>query len=784
MARCYGAAVPEGSLRSIRDRLCALDALSAAAFPATYAAAADEWVTALAAESFDGAKGTWALVAVGGYGRGELAPFSDLDLVLVHDGTKGLADAAERVWYPIWDEAVGLDHSVRTPKEVLAAAKGDLRVALGLLEARCVAGDAEMADSLAARVRDAWGTDLAAAHLGDLEARMLERHERFDDLAFLLEPDLKEARGGLRDASALHGISRFAARLADEVDLGAVARAEATVRTARVALQRVTRRRGDRFVLQEHDAVAASLEVPTGAMLMELSGAARLVASAIDVAWRRRPRWDPSAAYRPSTPRPIADGVAELDGEAVLQDGAELGGRGALRLAAAAAAASLPIAPEAAAAVAASLREAAQAEVPWTSSMTDALVATLRCGEAGLVALETLDVADVLGALLPEWRAVRHFHQRNAYHRFTADRHLLEAAKEAAALADTVIRPDLLVLGAMVHDLGKGRGGDHTAIGVELVGPLAARLGFDVDDTALLVGMVRLHLLLPDTAPRRDLADPATAAVVADAVGSVELLELLGALAVADGLATGPSAWSPWKAAQVARLVEVTRAVLVGGALAVPEATAEQRRVAATAEASGGPAAEVLGDRVVIAAPDRPGLLAAAAGVLCLAGLDVRSADVRGIGSIAVDEFDVAPGPRGIPSPEALAASLAEVLAGDRELASAIEARARDYSRGGEARTAVVASVDELASAHATVVEVRAPDRVGLLWRLAEAITANGLSVTAARAVSLGHEAIDVFYVRTSAGGKVEGEALERLLGNLGDAGSPDEPDSRPRPAQ
>jgi len=186
--------VSAASLRALRDALVDDPALPAERFGAAYARGADEWLATVAAEATAGARGTWALMAVGGYGRGELAPFSDLDCVFVHDGTRGLAERAERVWYPVWDEAIGLDHAVRTVKEALVAARGDLRVALGLLEARCVAGEASLVDELLDRVRVAWHDDLAGRHLGELHDRMAERHARNDDIAFLLEPDLKEAR--------------------------------------------------------------------------------------------------------------------------------------------------------------------------------------------------------------------------------------------------------------------------------------------------------------------------------------------------------------------------------------------------------------------------------------------------------------------------------------------------------------------------------------------------------------------------------------------------------------
>ena len=154
--------------------------------------------------------------------------------------------------------------------------------------------------------------------------------------------------------------------------------------------------------------------------------------------------------------------------------------------------------------------------------------------------------------------------QRNAYHRFTVDRHLLEAAANAASLADRVERPDLLVVGALLHDIGKGSPGDHTEAGIELVEHLAERMGFPPEDVGTLVDLVRYHLLLPDTATRRDLDDPLTIERVAAAVGSTSTLTLLANLTEADAIATGPAAWGSWKAGLVRDLVDRVHQFLDG----------------------------------------------------------------------------------------------------------------------------------------------------------------------------------------------------------------------------
>src|SRR5262249_54977260 len=223
----------------------------------------------------------------------------------------------------------------------------------------------------------------------------------------------------------------------------------------------------------------------------------------------------------------------------------------------------------------------------------------------------------LLEQVLPEWPAVRSKPQRNAYHRFTVDRHLIEAAANAAELVARTDRPDLLVLGALLHDIGKGFPGDHTTVGIDLLGTIGPRMGLPPGDVAVLQSMVRHHLLLPDIATRRDLDDPATITAVADAVGDQLTLGLLAALTEADSLATGPAAWGRWKADLVRELVRRTAHVLGGGS---PEdvredfPTDEHRALAAAGE-------QVLrgeGDRLTVVAHDRPGLFSRVTGVLAL----------------------------------------------------------------------------------------------------------------------------------------------------------------------
>jgi [protein-PII] uridylyltransferase len=379
---------------------------------------------------------------------------------------------------------------------------------------------------------------------------------------------------------------------------------------------------------------------------------------------------------------PLADDVVAQDGEVVLARDAHPASDPVLvlRVAGAAAHAELPIAPATLERLA---RESPLLAEPWPPAALEALVGLLSAGRGAVPVFEHLDQAGLLVRLLPEWAEVRSRPQRNSYHRFTVDRHLVEAAANAAALTRRVSRPDLLLLGALLHDIGKGRPGDHTEVGMAMVAELGPRLGLAEADVDVLVRMVEHHLLLPDVATRRDLADPATAEAVAAAVGSQQVLELLHALTEADSLATGPAAWSPWKGRLVAELVGRTRALLDGAPApeAAPLADWQVELVA-----TGGPALAARDDEVTVVAPDRPGLLSLAAGVLALHRLDVRSAWAGTEGATAVSVFRVAPRFGALPDWAVVQGDLHRALSGDLPLQERLAVREAAYARPAHRR--------------------------------------------------------------------------------------------------
>ncbi|MFE4972323.1 [protein-PII] uridylyltransferase [Kitasatospora sp. NPDC056651] len=749
----------------------------------------DDWLAGLLAAAGAPPTGV-ALVAVGGYGRGELSPRSDLDVLLLHAGPIA-RELPERIWYPVWDSGTKLDHSVRTVAGARSVAAADLKVQLGLLNARHLAGDPALTEDLRAAVLTDWRAS-APTRLPELRELGRARAERQGELSFLLEPDLKEARGGLRDVVALDAIAATWLADAPRDGLDAAARWLADVRDA---LHLVTGRATDRLVLQEQDQVAQRLGVlDADALLRRVYEAARTIAYAGDVTWRavdqvlaarggrgrrvRRAGIRFAGAARGAVARgtverrPLAEGVVEQDGEAVLAQGARPATDPVLPLRAAAAAAQngLTVSYATVRRLAAECRPL---PVPWPDEAREQLVTLLGAGEAAVPVWEALEAEGLVRRLLPDWERVRCRPQRNAVHRWTVDRHLVETAVRAAAMTRRVARPDLLLVAALLHDIGKGWPGDHSKAGEVIVRDLAARMGFGPEDTGTLAVLVRHHLALVDTATRRDPDDPATVEAITGVVTTLPELELLHALTEADALATGPAAWSGWRASLVDGLVARVADRLAGAGVRPVETapTAEQERLAVEAVRTGGPAlslrarsegdpgTEPMGVELNLAVPDRPGLLGTAAGVLALHRLAVRSAGLReldpvGSGPVLLLSWRVAAEYGELPEAARLRADLRRALDGSLDVARRLAERdaAAPRRRGIPTPPPLVAVAPAAASATATVLEVRAHDAPGLLHRIGRALDGAGVRVRTAHVSTLGAEAVDSFYLTDAAG--------------------------------
>ena len=730
------------------------------------------------AEKADGRKNLGkeiALAAVGGYGRGELSPGSDLDILFLHSGkvsAENLKAFVNDVLYPLWDKK-SVDHSVRTRSETRDAASSDLRVATGLLDIRLIAGNPDLVAAIQLDALDFWRKN-AKENLANLHKSLQERHVRAGELAYLLEPDLKEARGGLRDIQALRAISLSAAIA---VPLEKISWAEGTLNNVRESLHIASGRGKDRLLFQEQDKVAKLLNYPDAdAMMSDVARAARTVDYLLNYTWHalehnekdglgrilKRPRITTVAKNVSASNREIV-----IDPFTSLNDDPVCG----LRAAATAAQLGLPLSLDTCTELSENLKSGqGKLPTPWPREARELLISLIGAGEAMVGIFESLDQEEIIFEWIPEWMSVRSLPQRNALHRHTVDRHMVETAVHAAKLTRKVQRPDLLLFAALFHDIGKGAQEDHSVRGVRLIEPIAQRIGFDAKEIEILKNLVLHHLLLSSTATRRDLDDPATIQSIVSLIPDVNTLELLHALSIADGEATGSAGWSDWKATLVNDLVQRVKRAMAGAEFAQqPEVSAEQMAQAEKGELRVTLEEHSSGYAVEVISPDKPGLLSIVAGVFNISRLDVKSARTKTLGNSAVMYWIVTPEPH---APETSATKLhdliAEALLDSKDVEEKLIARAAAYASipsipvpDPEVEIFTDAATD------ATVIEVRSHDRPGLLFRIGAAITQSKIDIRSAIVTTLGAEAIDTLYVTELTGGPLSPERATEVASHL-----------------
>lgn len=763
----------ETPIREARDRLLGSTQLVGRELRARLTSLYDDWLTELVPTDRP-----VALVAVGGLGREEPAPHSDLDLVLLHDLPRSeIRQIADAIWYPIWDSGLGLDHSVRTVKETATLAAADIKVSLGMLDLRYIAGSEELAAQARTRVAAAWRVN-AATRAAELQEMTRERSDLFGHVAYLLQPDLKQSYGGLRDATILRALAR--AQLID-VRPGLAGALELLLDT-RGEVHRHAGKRSDLLLAQDRAAIARSLGIdgPTE-LLRAVNSAGRAIGYALDTAFRRaaRRRAEDPPSLRERLRRPsrvgalrrgLAKDVVAQNGEVVLARGASPATDAGLllRVARAAAVADLPISSF----TLDRLRIEGPAELGlWTEEMRRDLDALLAAGPPMLRVWDSLDQHGLLERLLPEWSHVRSLPQHNAVHVFTVDRHLLQTVLETDATGVTVSRPDLVRISALLHDLGKGYPGDHSVVGAGLAAVAMERMGFAERDRDLVERIVRHHLLLSATAQRRDLTDPRTVERVIERLGpSALVVDLLHGLTLADARATGPGAHSQWKTALIAELVTRVKAVQAGETVEdidVMSDLAGHVLGAAPEE----PFAMVIGrapgvyQRVLLAIRDSRVRLSLVAGVLALGSLNIQRARLSELDGTLLLELIVEPRFGSMPGAEQLTEQLRRAVDGTLDLAERLAQKAAAYDRA-TTRPMTVRWVDEAAT-DASVVEVLADDRTALLHQLLGALELAAVRVRAAVIESYGPTVVDSFYLERSSGGALDAAergAVERAL--------------------
>ena len=790
-----------------------------------------------------------ALVALGGYGRGEMCPHSDLDIQLIYgnDYRADIEGVAKELWYPLWNDKLKLGHSVGSYNDITLLARHELNTATTLLSLRHVAGDPKLTQRLRNKALRIWYS--RAAHwLDELLADAQSRHNQFGSVAYTLEPNLKQGAGGLRDTQlmcwGLAGMLRqppFGAEgSADGAGEGESANASSPdyslgsgifaddpeIREAyqlllstRVELHRVADKAEDRLLFPFQDDLAEATGYGDARELMsavaqsarllswrftelaihfktreprfsrlvsklfkpgrsEEAGAAlewTLVAGERDDDWSRQNIQVADLPVKPSGHGMVgsagdngsadsagdngAVATSEIEGHSSLvrlHPDADIDQLAMLRLAVAAAERNAlidrpsltrlnhgaPVMPE-----------------PWPELARELFVRLLLTGRPAIAVIEALDIAGLFTRLVPEWKPCSCLPQQNVYHQFTVDRHLCEAAAEATKLIDRVARPDLLVVGAFFHDIGKGYPGDHTEVGIPMIGEIATRMGYGGDDAATLQLLVREHLLLPDIATRRDLSDASVIAGVADKVGTVETLQLLAALTEADSIATSSMAWSGWKKNLLFELLRRTEQYLTDGSTEASEEsvpTSQHQALMAAGESM----INGSGHTMTVISPDHAGQFSEVAGVLALNNLYIR----EGIGHVENDmalcHFLVEPAFAGDISWDRIEQQVAAALAGRLALAARLAAMSLPQAATtGEPMIAEnYVKFDNDSSQTHTVIEIGAPDCHGLLRHLSAALTQMRLGIFSVKAQTLGGSVVDSFYVQNSSGEKIDTE--------------------------
>ena len=748
------------------------------------------------------------LAALGGYGRRLQMPRSDLDILLLHE----VADpvevqrVAEGLSYPLWDAGFTLGQVVRTPQGCLDAAHERLDSFTAMLDARPVAGDASLLTRALAPVIGIAGAD-PRGFAGRLREAAEVRRERFGSTAHLLEPDLKEGRGGLRDVAS---IGWMQAAVGETLEASgwlrarervAVEDAEGFLVRVRSAVQLETGKRSDRLVMELQSGVARDmgftdeprLPAPDG-LMRALFEHARTVAHVHDMVLDRVLSTAEPEAIRPlDGPADALEALAEVAERAAVPSPSLLDALETVDL------------PD---------------PVPWTPHVRDAFLRVIRLGERGVRVLDAIDRLGLFARYLPSWTAVRCRPQRDPYHRFTVDAHLMATVAGMAALlaqgadpedplqaeaANLVDHPDGLLLGALLHDIGKVGEGAHVAVGAAIAEVQLDAMSLGRADRDLAAFMVAEHLLLPDTATRRDLTDEDLILDVAAKVGTSERLAALYLLAKADARATGPAAWTPWRQALVRELTARVQRVFERGAMGEELAAGLSDRVGRVRDLLGGEpnddverfvgrmprayflaveparaarhfavvsppiganevrASSVAGARagayeLLVVAADRPGLLSWIAGSLALGGITILSAQVFTTeDGAAVDLFEV----EGAFEPvigerrwREFRSTLRKAIEGSTSLEDRVREKRRQYPVAKNP-TPLTVHVDNDASDFSTVIEVGATDRIGLLYDITRTFAELGLDVHLAKVATFEGRVVDAFYLRDALGRKL-----------------------------
>ncbi len=788
------------------------------------------------------------VVATGGFGRGEMAPLSDIDLLFLrpYKQTPRGEQIVEFMLYLLWDLGLKVGHATRTAEESLRYADRDHTIRTALLEMRYIWGDRALYDELAkgyaAKMATGDGRDFVEAKLSERD----QRHTRMGDSRYVVEPNVKEGKGGLRDLHTLYWIAKYLYRVstpAELVDKGVLTkgearhfeRAERFLTTVRCHIHYLTGRADDRlsFDLQREIAGRLGYQDRPGSRGVErfmkhyylyaktVGDLTRIFVAALEDSHRRKPKL--AALWQTLRPRQLSG--FRLDGErlgAASNDQFEKDPVAILRLFHVAQENGLDIHP-------ASLRLITQnirlldrlRNDPEANRLFMAMLTSRHDPET---TLRRLNEAGVFGRFVPDFGRVVAQTQHDMYHTYTVDEHTIRAIGILARIENGTLKEDhplsadvvhkivsrpVLYLAVLLHDIAKGRGGDHSVLGADVAMALGPRLGLSEAETETVAWLVRYHLAMSSTSFQRDLMDPKTIETFAALVQSPERLRLLLVLTVCDIRAVGPTVWNGWKAALLRQLYNAAERVMSGGTLSggrIERIKAIQAEVAKRltgwteaqkeehfargyapywlsfpidtlvrhaelvrrAERDKQPLAiehRVQPERsvteITIYTLDTHGLFARLAGAMAISGANIVDAKIFTLANgMALDTFwiqDLEGKPFDGPQRLARLAARVEISLSNRlDIARELDSQRSSWPKRDRVFTVQPrVLIDNNASDTFTVIEVNGRDRPGFLHIVTRALTRLNLQIQSAHITTYGERAVDVFYVKDVFGLKV-----------------------------
>jgi [protein-PII] uridylyltransferase len=730
-----------------------------------------------------------AVVALGGYGRGEQCLWSDVDLMILHH-KRETDPMVQSVFYPLWDANLKVGHAVRTVQECRVAGREDLETLTSLISARLVVGDSELYEEFERALGEVLRERALAPRLAELE-----RERRLADPYPVMAADLKEGRGALRTHEGFWWERRRAELIGLTYPMETVEEREAksVLLSIRNALHAASGRRNDRFLVDMREPAARWLDTDVHSLAVSLTSALHVGDRLADQRW-------PELHVEPESTANLGRRVFGAIRTRFSSSETPADGSTSDRI--------LAIAVRAAARPQGAWFDPAEAELiraappmEWNAADRTAFVTLLSAGGRGRTIFGLLEELGWVEREFPEWTPVATAPQLAPFHAHPSGAHMWRAVDEMQAIIDdqgdtaelveAIGSTEELLLSAFLHDIGKARGGNHEIVGADLAATFLRRAGFGPSTVAAVVNAVRHHLLLAETATRRDIADPAVIDEVASAIEDLRQLQLLYLLTIADLRATGSTMWNDWRSTLLGRLYrKVAQALETGEAVrATPDIDAildaangrfDRRLIEEHVDAMPGDyldttsprevvwhldvvaSLDVPGhvsvdarnaDRVLVAGTDREGFLLAVSQAFTRNGIGVMDARLRTRSDgFALDTFHVVDDRTGGPvAPERwerVADDLMTALDDEDGLRVAIDERVRAYRRHDEDQSPVEVRTDQ--SGRNTVIEVRAPDRIGLLLDIVEALHDEELDVRLAKIDTMGGQARDLFYVRRS----------------------------------